>query len=116
MMPVTPEIAGRAREKCSRIRAIRRYRGVIVRTSFLEDASRPEESAEPAQATPRRYVATRGHGVQRRVVLDLCALTAAFLGEWFVSDHGIADFIPWGVFFSVLVVVQLAARHAYAPR
>ena len=88
-----------------------------MRTSFLEDASRSEETAEPPQAPSRRYVTPlRGNQPRRRVILDMCSLTAAFLGLKLVHDHGSDAFIPWGLFFSLLVLVQLAARRAYAPR
>jgi exopolysaccharide biosynthesis polyprenyl glycosylphosphotransferase len=88
-----------------------------VRTSFLEDASRSEEAAELSQAPSRRYVTPlRSNQPRRRVLLDVCSLTAAFLGLKLVHDHGVNEFVPWGFFFSLLVLVQLAARRAYAPR
>src|SRR5262249_53772115 len=82
------------------------------------DASRSEQAAKPAKAAPsRRFVAPRrGNQTRRRVILDLCSLTAAFLGLKLVHDSGVDAFIPWAVFFSVLVLVQLAVRRAYAPR
>jgi exopolysaccharide biosynthesis polyprenyl glycosylphosphotransferase len=88
-----------------------------VRTSFLEDASRSEETAEPVAAPSRSYVTPlRGNQPRRRALLDICSLTAAFLGLKLVHNSGVDEFIPWGVFFSTLVLVQLAARRAYAPR
>jgi exopolysaccharide biosynthesis polyprenyl glycosylphosphotransferase len=103
--------------KSSRIHPFRRYRDVTVRTTILEDASQPKEAAEQRQPPSRRYVTPlRGNQVRRRVILDACSLTAAFLGLKLVHNGGVDAFIPWGVFFSVLVLVQLAARRSYAPR
>ena len=95
---------------------------MTVRTTFLEDASRSDETAEPSHRPfSRRYVAPRrGRDARLRVLLDALSLTAAFLGLKLVHDDGVNGFVPWGVFFCALVLLQLACNaptpHASAPR
>jgi exopolysaccharide biosynthesis polyprenyl glycosylphosphotransferase len=65
----------------------------------------------------RRYVPPRrGRDARLRVLLDALSLTAAFLGLKLVHDDGVDAFVPWGVVFCALVLVQLAVQRAYAPR
>jgi exopolysaccharide biosynthesis polyprenyl glycosylphosphotransferase len=88
-----------------------------VRTPTLEDTSLSEETGKRGQVRSRRSAALhRGNQTRRRVILDVCSLTAAFLGLKLVHNGGTNEFVPWALFFSAFVLIQLAVRRAYAPR